>query len=353
MKTTGKKGPGFLAGLFKKISRLKPLGRAAVLGGTALVICGATVGICLLIPGTQASTNTGAPVSDVSSVVTSSEPISSEMSSEETSSEEASSETSSETPSSKQTSSEAKTTSSQAPVSSKATASSEPAQPVVPQNVQSNFTDILKSNSDVKGQLVLSGTKLNYYVVQGKDNYYYLDHNVYKAKFGYGVPYIDYRATLTENSRSTNLTIYGHSKDSTGEYLSAVKNYKDLNFYKQHPTITFNTIYANETYKVIALFLENVDMPNSFAYHDFVDASSDQAVLDFASEAMGRSFVSMPVDVQASDKFITISTCLSTTSKHSRYVMVARRVRDGEDASVDTSKAVMNPNMIPASGPLN
>lgn len=61
----------------------------------------------------------------------------------------------------------------------------------------------------------------------------------------------------------------------------------------------------------------------------------------------------MPVDVQYGDELITLSTCLSTSSKNSRYVLMARKVRPGESAAVEVDQVALNNNMIPASGPLN
>lgn len=222
--------------------------------------------------------------------------------------------------------------------------------------VSVDFSQALKVNNKVKGQLYLPGTKMNNWVVLGTDNSFYLNHGLNNQKSGWGVPCIDFRTTLTKDARSTNIVIYGHSNDKTGEYFAPVKQYnKDgLEFYKQHPTIQFNTIYGDGNYKIIGMFLENVNVAGkSFGYHNFINAANEDEFNKFVNEVKGRSFLTMPVDTKYGDQLITLSTCLSTSSKNSRYVLVARKVRPGESAAVDVSQATVNANMIPPSGPLN
>lgn len=243
-------------------------------------------------------------------------------------------------------------------LSEEATSSTTTTQTQNTTTISVDFSKIRSYNTDVKAQIYLPGTKLNYWVAQGTDNSFYLNHSVYKQSFAWGTPMIDYRTTLTKDARSTNVVIYGHSNDKTGEHFSAIKNYKNtqagIDFYKQHPTIQFNTMYGDGNYKVFAMFLENVNVPGkSFGYHNFINAKSQEDFDAFVREAKGRSFLTMPVDVQYGDQLITLSTCLSTSSKNSRYVLVARKVRPGESSAVEVDKVAINNNMIPASGPLN
>lgn len=357
-------GKGFIPKLIKFFATKggKITGVAAL-----LVVCVVTASVVAVV-----NSNNGLEVDgDVSSEVSSEEVSSEEVSSEEVSSEpESSEEVSSEEVSSEEVSSEEVSSApeskpeskpvSKPPVSS-AAVSSAPASSTASENqnvnsdagmISSDWQNLLQKAPNVKGQVYLAGTKLNYYVAQGKDNYYYLNHNAYNQYSGWGTPYADFRAYIGPDGQSTNITIYGHSNDKTGEHLSATKNYQNLDFYKAHPTIDFNTIYGDGTYKVIGMFLENVDVPGkSFAYHDFVNAKDENSFNAFVNEVKGRSFITMPVDAEYGDHFITFSTCYTSTSKHCRYVTVARKVREGESTYVDTSLAEYNQNQIPMSGP--
>lgn len=56
---------------------------------------------------------------------------------------------------------------------------------------------------------------------------------------------------------------------------------------------------------------------------------------------MKRSMVNTGVDLNENDKTVMLSTC-SYEYEGFRTVIVARKVRDGEDATVDTSKITEN-----------
>lgn len=389
---------GFLANIINWFQRLSKTVQLGLLSSAALVVCG-VIAVSVAFHLNSVPVDTGVPsstvISDTESVSESSEAESSTESSEPEESEEVSepasqdqssketaSHTSSKATSSKATSSKpvvSKADTSSKTVTSAATTSSEPAastpdeqepasseaaasEPVSSAaqsggsgEISKEFKEIVAKNSDVKGHLTLSGTKLNYWVALGSDNSFYLNHGLDKEKYAWGTPCMDFRTTLTKDARSTNIVIYGHSNDKTGEHFSAIKNYKSIDFYKAHPTIEFSTLYGGEsTYKVIGMFPENVNVSGvSFGYHNFINAQNEQEFNEFVAQVKGRSLLTMPVDCVYGDQLITLSTCVSTTTRNSRYVMVARRLRAGESASVDTSKVTENTNRIQPSGPLN
>lgn len=282
-----------------------------------------------------------------SSEETSSEPESSEeVSSQEESSEPVSSKAS--TSSKKPTSSKAQT-SSKAPVATSSKAQTSSTTPVstggMPEGYQPQFADWYKANKEVKGQLIVPNTKVNYPVPQTNNNNYYLDKTITKQHNAWGVPYMDYRVTISPEYTSTNIVVYGHSDDKKGLQLSGVKNYRDINFYKQNPVIEFNTVYENAKWKVIGIIMEDVSgkTPGWFQYHNFIDSKSDADFNNFIANVKLRSFINTTVDVDPSDKLLTISTCRTTTDPDNRLALVARKVRPGESESVDTSGAIKNP----------
>ena len=58
-----------------------------------------------------------------------------------------------------------------------------------------------------------------------------------------------------------------------------------------------------------------------------------------------RSIINTPVDVQPGDELLTLSTC-TYEFDDARLVLVARKVRDGESASVDVGSATLNPKPL-------
>ena len=59
---------------------------------------------------------------------------------------------------------------------------------------------------------------------------------------------------------------------------------------------------------------------------------------------MDRSLFYTDVDLEYGDELLTLSTCYYPFGKEvdTRFVLFARRVREGESAEVDTSKAYIN-----------
>ncbi len=212
----------------------------------------------------------------------------------------------------------------------------------------SDFNALHSINPDVKGYLWVDDTKLSTVVVQGTDNDYYLRHNFY-GKTILGIPFIDYRASLTAEKQSMNLTIYGHAAQD-GSYFAPIKSYKSLDYYRAHPVVNFDTTYGRGKYKIIGAFMAEVreDLPGYFNYHDYVDMSEDE-YNTFITEIDRRSYFNTSVDVRYGDEFITLSTCETLTDEKPtpyRMVVVARKVRPGESYAVDTASAKANTDMI-------
>ncbi len=226
-------------------------------------------------------------------------------------------------------------------------------------NIMADFVDLYETNSDVVGYVRVNDTKIDTAVVQGEDNAFYLNHTIEKKYNAFGVPYVDYRARIEMDYQSDNITIYGHAARD-GDIFGAVKEYSDIEYYKKHPYLTFDTIYGKGEYKIIGAFLARVYTdatkqpdPEEFNYHQFVDdTSGGQEFNDFIKGVYARSyFLNEDVDVSYGDKLVTLSTCDSEINAFGaptdyRRVLVARKMRQGEVKEVDVSKAVINENML-------
>lgn len=216
-----------------------------------------------------------------------------------------------------------------------------------------SFNNLHQENQDVIGHLSIADTKLKTPVVQGTDNEYYLNHNFFKEST-LGVPFADFKASITGDYVSDNITIYGHAAKD-GSYFAPVKLYRTVDYYKAHPIVQFDTIYGKGQYKIIGAFVARVANasssgdPEEFNYQDYMDLT-EETFNQYISEIDKRSYFDTGVDVKYGDKLITLSTCddeiIDSLSTPYRMVVVARKVRDGESASVDTSKAAANTDMI-------
>lgn len=216
-------------------------------------------------------------------------------------------------------------------------------------NVSDSSTDksaaeiMLENNSDFKGWITVSGTNIDNPFFQTSDNEFYLNHNQDKQKSTYGALFLDYSNTLTEQRRDKNLVIYGHHMKNGSMFANLVK-YKSLNFYKQHPTVDFSTLYGKSTYKIYAAFVLNASKAddNGYVYNIYRNKFSDEEDFNgWYSEAAERSIINTGVDVEYGDNIITLVTC-DYDFENARFVVMARETRSDENETTDTSKASTN-----------
>ena len=210
----------------------------------------------------------------------------------------------------------------------------------------SKFSELLKINSEICGWITVPGTRIDYPVLQGNKNetHFYLDHNYKREKSKYGSIFLDPICQLSENPK--NCVIYGHHM-ADGQMFADLMKFSSLDFYNQNPLISFETIYdRNAKWKIFSVFKTNtLASQGKIFYYVVSDFADNNSFLDYVSQIRKRSLLDIPVDVNENDKLITLSTC-SYEFQDFRTVVVARRVRDGEDEAVDTSLAAEAKNPL-------
>lgn len=212
--------------------------------------------------------------------------------------------------------------------------------------VVEDFNALYKVNKDIIGWIKIPDTPLNLPVVQGTDNVFYLYRSLKKEEAALGIPFADCKATITKERQSENVTVYGHAA-ANGSYFAPIKKYKDLSYYKEHPLVIFNTIYGDGVYKIVGFFMEDVAINNTerFAYHEKVDLD-EEGFNEYMDNVMKRSYFTTGVDYKYGDQLLTLSTCAKNSETDFRFVIVARKVRDGESTAVDVSKAKEQPDKL-------
>lgn len=253
-------------------------------------------------------------------------------------------------------------TTTEAPPSETETEASETEPPPPPPLImRENIAPILEMNPDTAGWVKVPGTSVNYAVLQTVDNDYYLERDFNEKKSKGGTIYADFRCNVNDYdfNQSDNIVIYGHNQ-ADGTMFGTLKNYKikstdtrNFSFYLENPTFEFSNLYEDYTYKIIALFIIEVEPyqvrdGDIFDYHNFVNFNPDSEERSFEvfkEEIMERTQIFTDVDFDENDKYVTLSTC-SNEFEPSRFVVIGRRLREGEDPSVDTSKATINENAL-------
>lgn len=225
--------------------------------------------------------------------------------------------------------------------------------------VMDEFLPLLEINKDVIGWINIPGMNLiNYAVLQGTDNDYYLTHNFNGRESVSGSLFADYHVPIKPDSQPANIVVYGHNMKS-GEYFGTLPYYfsmpstGDISFYKNHPTIEFSTLYEKSTYKIFAGILTNTreEAGEVFNYHTVHNFSNKSEFDEYCANILDRtSFYNPDIDLRYGDELLTLSTCMFGSyggdTADPRWVIFARKTRPGEDPSVDVSKAYSNPDPL-------
>lgn len=177
-------------------------------------------------------------------------------------------------------------------------------------------------NSDIVGWIEIEGTNINYPVLQGKDNNYYLDHNYKKQKTEKGSIFLD--KSYDWDIKSNNLIIYGHNLVN-GQMFKDLLKYAKEDFYKKHKAIRFTTEKEDKEYEIISAFkskVYNQKEKNAFRYYDFINSKSEKEYNNFVKQAKEASLYGTKNTAKYGDELITLITCAYHVDD-GRFVVIA------------------------------
>lgn len=170
-------------------------------------------------------------------------------------------------------------------------------------NYKQVFDELLKKNNDTVGWLSVNDTKINYPVVQGKTNSYYLNRDYTKRKNSMGWIFMDYRNNSVDLSKNT--IIYGHNI-KTGIMFGTLKYMLNSSWYKKasNQIITFNTPTKNMKWQIFSMY--RIPETDDYLKTDF---DNNDEYRDFLTMLAKRSIYNFKVELNENSKIITLSTC--------------------------------------------
>lgn len=188
------------------------------------------------------------------------------------------------------------------------------------------YQNLYNQNNDFVGWLEVVDTDINYPVMQTiSDPEYYLRRNFNGEDDTNGTLFVDYRCDIV--NATTNTIIYGHNMRS-GKMFGGLKRYLDYDYYQSHKTIKFGTLYDKQEYEVVGVGLSEVGYNDDgeYKYYDFIDAVTGQELQEFLGNIQSLSVYDESIDIQSTDKILTLSTC-NTYKENGRLFVVAKRVK--------------------------
>lgn len=172
-----------------------------------------------------------------------------------------------------------------------------------------DFSVLKQENEDIIGWIYSENTSINYPVLQGEDNNYYLRRLANGEYNIAGSIFMDFRNN--PNLQDNNTIIYGHNMKNDTMFAS-IQEYKNQEYYDNHNVMYYFTPEKNYVVELFAGYTISVES-------DIYDLSviDDEKLQEIISKSDFKS----NVEVTEEDKILTLSTC-AYEYEGARYILM-------------------------------
>lgn len=178
-----------------------------------------------------------------------------------------------------------------------------------------DFAALSEKMPDIVAWVKIEGTTIDFPVVRGTDNDFYLSHLPDGESNKMGSIFMDYRNTV--DFSDINTVIYGHNMNNY-EMFGLLEHYKEQAFFEEHPIIEIYTPEADYRAELLAGYVfsgSNQTLPFKF--------KSDESLLEYISEAKLKSVFDSGAQIESGDRILTVITC-TYNYNNARLVFAAR-----------------------------
>ena len=187
-----------------------------------------------------------------------------------------------------------------------------------PERLVMDFEALAGINKDIIGWIKIPGTNINYPLLQGADNDYYLRRNYRRETLRAGSIFLDYRCDPGMGGK--NSIIHGHNMRN-GSMFSQLLKFGNQSFYNSHKYIFVYTADGYLKYEIFSC--RQVSVEGATVFQTGFGQGFDAVLGQWAADSQ----VTTGVVPGASDKIVTLSTCENQNDKL-RFVVQGRLVED-------------------------
>ncbi len=163
-------------------------------------------------------------------------------------------------------------------------------------------------NNNVIGTIIIPNI-INTEVVKGKDNIYYLNHDINNNENINGSIFMDYRVSIN----SKKVLIYGHSgNDNTLPFLK-LNNYTNKDFFYKHNKIYFYTNKKKYSYTIFSSYIETKD----FDYMN-INNYNNLSYLEHITKLKNKSLFKTNIILNENSHILILQTCSTNKSIKSK-----------------------------------
>jgi sortase B len=192
----------------------------------------------------------------------------------------------------------------------------------------SPLMDLFNQNNDLVGWIKIDDTRIDYPIVKGKDNDFYLRRGFDRENNRAGSIFMDYR-NIGDGS-DLHTIIYGHRMRNQSMFYDLL-SFQDPSFYESHRVIAIETLYGRKEYRVFAAYTTSTDFY-------FIQTRFDPSTYaKFIAEVKNRSDYDWDTKVHFGDPILTLATC-SYDFEDARFVVHAVLINPEPLAKEDDSE---------------
>lgn len=185
-------------------------------------------------------------------------------------------------------------------------------------NENNGIESLIAENSDCIGWLRISGTKIDYPVMQTKGNpQYYLRRDFNKQYSYMGTPFMDSRCDINYDN---NLIVYGHNMKD-GKMFADLLRYKDKEYCKLHNIINFITPNEVQKYEVVAV----CKVKSDDEWYEYTCQKNKDSFNNLTPHIKDKSLYQIDEPIEYGENFLTLSTC-EYSQKDGRLIVTAVRI---------------------------
>lgn len=185
--------------------------------------------------------------------------------------------------------------------------------------IREALSAVMEVNPDAVAWINVPGTDIDYPVVLGEDNDFYLDHSAERQYYPLGAIFEDYEDQRNVDD-NRNTVLYGHNVWYGGMFHD-VEKFLERDFFENTPVYlyTMEKVYIYEPFSIFEA---------SWEYQYFqIDFEDDDEFVAFLSEMRDNSRFKTDAEFGAEDKLLTLSTC-TNGAKTQRWCFQSILVND-------------------------
>lgn len=175
-----------------------------------------------------------------------------------------------------------------------------------------DLTALRETNPDVVGWICIPNSKINYPLMQGEDNTFYLEHTWEGNLNPYGSIYLESRNS--PDMTDFNTIIYGHNM-LNGSMFAGISNYAYQWHWEWNRYVYIVTDAGVFRYEIFSSYAADVESPAyGLSFHQ------TETRVKFIAHALENSQIDTGITPAVTDRIITLSTCTGMGYESRRVV---------------------------------